>query len=95
MTDNDKRLLYRIVLDRLNSGKRERARWRSVEQAIFDAHNGRPDGFLVTTDNMWLFRQYRNSVSPNPGQLVREAIDYGADMERAAASIGEFLSEEV
>jgi sugar lactone lactonase YvrE len=75
MTDNDRQLLLRIVWDRLNCGK-QGGKQRHVEQAIFDAHNGRPDGFLVTTDNMWLFRQYRNSVSPSPKQLVHEAMDF-------------------
>lgn len=75
MTDNDKQLLLRIVWDRLNCGKKG-GQQRHVEQAIFDAHNGRPDGFLVTSDNMWLFRQYRNSVSPDPKRLVHEAMDF-------------------
>lgn len=75
MTDSDRRLLLRIVWDRLRCSDR-RSHQRSVEQSIFEAHNGRPDGVLVTTDNMWLFRQYRNSVSPNPKQLVHEAMDF-------------------
>jgi sugar lactone lactonase YvrE len=75
MTDSDKQELYRIVLARLSEGRTGSKR-RHVESDIFAAHNGRPDGFLVTTDNMWLFRQYRNSVSPDPKRLVHEAMDF-------------------
>ena len=75
MDDNDKRLLYRIVWERLNCGKMG-GRQRHVERAITDAHNGRLDGFLVTNANLWLFRKYRNSVSPNAKQLVHEAMDF-------------------
>jgi hypothetical protein len=45
-----------------------------VEDAIRAAHNGRPDGYLVTNDNQWMFRRYRNYESPNPKQLVAEAL---------------------
>lgn len=42
---------------------------------IQDAHFGSPDGWLVTMENMHLFRQYRNSVSPNAWTLVGEAYN--------------------
>ena len=73
MTDENKGKLFRIVRDRLNCGKQGGKR-KHVEAAIYDAHNGRPDGFLVTTDNMYLFRQYRNSVSPSPAHMVNAAL---------------------
>jgi len=73
MTDEDKGKLFRIVRDRLNCGKSYYKR-KHIESAIFAAHNGRPDGLLVTTDNMYLFRQYRNSVSPSPAHMVDAAL---------------------
>jgi hypothetical protein len=73
MTDEDKGKLFRIVRDRLNCGKIYGKR-KHVESAIYAAHNGRPDGLLVTTDNMYLFRQYRNSVSPSPAHMVDAAL---------------------
>jgi|688.fasta_scaffold106471_8 hypothetical protein len=73
MTNEDKAKLFRIVRDRLNCGKVWGKR-KHVESAIFDAHNGRPDGLLVTNENMYLFRQYRNGVSPSPAKLVNEAL---------------------
>jgi hypothetical protein len=80
MTNEDKAKLFRIVRDRLNCGKLIGKR-KHVETAIYDAHNGRPDGFLVTTSNMHLFRQYRNGVSPSPAHLVDAALawDEGGD----------------
>jgi hypothetical protein len=71
MRDEDKADLFRLVLERLDNGRRG-----AVSQSIYDAHNGRPDGLLVTTDNMWLFRQYRNSVSPSPGHMIDAALAY-------------------
>lgn len=74
MTDEDKRELYRIVRDKLNSGGLASKR-KHVESAIFGAHNGRLDGqTLVTTHNLHLFRQYRNSVSCSPAHMVDAAI---------------------
>ena len=43
---------------------------------ILDAHNGKPDGYYITSDNMHLVRRYRNSVSGNPAQLIEEALSY-------------------
>ena len=48
---------------------------RTIAFIIQDAHNGRPDGLIVTDFNLHLFRQYRNSVSPSPAALIREALD--------------------
>lgn len=45
-----------------------------VLECIRHAHNGRPDGCLVTNDNMWMLRQYRNGVSADPEQLVSESL---------------------
>jgi len=73
MTDEDKGKLFRIVRDRLNCGKSGGKR-KHVESAIYAAHNGRLDGFLVTTGNLYLFRQYRNSVSPSPAHMVDAAL---------------------
>ena len=54
---------------------------RLVEMDIFDAHNGKPDGYMVTNDNMYLFRQYRNSVSPSPRHMVDAALAYAKTMK--------------
>ena len=48
---------------------------RTIAWIIQDAHGGRPDGLIVTDTNLHLFRQYRNSVSPSPTALIREAIE--------------------
>lgn len=45
-----------------------------VADMIWDAHNGRPDGYIVTNDNLHLFRQYRNSVSSDPTVMIEEAL---------------------
>ncbi len=74
MTDADKAELYRLVRGWvLTPGYPTR---KHVKECIQDAHFGRPDGYLVTFDNQWMFRQYRNSVSPNADQLVREAVAF-------------------
>lgn len=80
MREEDKQRLYQLVLDELALHRSKHAR-RMVEDAIFAAHNGRPDGYLVTADNMWLFRQYRNSVSPSPKHLVDAALAYGKEVQ--------------
>lgn len=77
MTDDWKADLFRIVraeLDRVTTKKRGGR--RRVWDAICAAHNGRPDGYLVTNDNQWLFRLYRNNVSPNPDHLIDEALKF-------------------
>lgn len=75
MTDEDKGKLFRIVRDMLNRLKGRRlSKRKHVESAIYAAHNGRPDGFLVTTDNMYLFRQYRDDVSPSPAHMMDAAL---------------------
>lgn len=77
MTDEDKRELYRIIRDRLN-GSGLSSKRKHVESAIFAAHNGRLDGqTLVTTRNLHLFRQYRNSVSCSPAHMVDAAVADG------------------
>ena len=78
MTDEDKAKLYRIVRDRLECGRLCGKR-KHVESSILAAHNGRPDGLLVTTSNMYLFRQYRNSVSPSPAHMVDAALAWKGD----------------
>jgi hypothetical protein len=78
MTDEDKAKLYRIVRDRLECGKVWGKR-KHVESSILAAHNGRPDDLLVTTSNMYLFRQYRNSVSPSPAHMVDAALAWKGD----------------
>jgi hypothetical protein len=72
MTYSDRQWLFRIVRRELEEGCTR----KRLEEEIFAAHNGKPDGFLVTNDNLWLFRQYRNSVSGNPARLVDEALRF-------------------
>lgn len=80
MTDQDKAELYRIVRKRLAGGGASLASKRKhVESDISDAHNGRPDGYFVTSDNLSLFRQYRNAVSPSPKHMVDAALAYQGD----------------
>lgn len=78
MTDESKRELYRIILDRLNNGRISGKR-KHVESDILTAHMGRPDGWWVTDKNMHLFRQYRNSVSSEPAHMVDAALAYEED----------------
>lgn len=73
MTDEDKAKLFVIIRDHLNSNHGPYIR-KAVEHRITEAHNGRPDGRFVTTDNMYLFRQYRNSVSPSAANMVDAAL---------------------
>lgn len=73
MREVDRAELCRIVkayIDPKRPGHKPRQVWQIIEAA----HNGRPDGYLVTTANMSLFRQYRNSVSPNPQDMIDEAM---------------------
>lgn len=72
MRDKDREELCRIVREYIDP-RRPGHKPRQVRDIIYAAHNGRPDGFLVTMDNMWLFRQYRNSISCNPQDMIDEA----------------------
>ena len=71
MTDDNKRELFRVVLAAMGTKRGGR---RRVFDAIADAHLGRPDGYVVNSDNMSLFRQYRNAVSPRPAHLIDAAL---------------------
>lgn len=73
MEDGAKHELFRIILARLNNGRISGKR-KHVESSILAAHLGRPDGLMVTTENMHLFRQYRNSVSGEPAHMVDAAL---------------------
>jgi hypothetical protein len=73
MLETDRAELCRIVrayIDPKRPGHKPKQVWQIIEAA----HNGRPDGYLVTSDNMWLFRQYRNSVTGSPQDLIDEAM---------------------
>lgn len=74
MSEDWKTELFGIVLAGLRSHSPRRAR-REVWNAIYAAHNGRPDGYLVTNANQSLFRLYRNNISPNPDHLIDAAFD--------------------
>ena len=71
MTEEDKKELFEIVLDSVNRRGRE-----VTEKRIWDAHMGSPDGWVVSMENMHLFRRYRNSVSGNPIHMVDAALAY-------------------
>ena len=73
MRAEDRAELCRIVKEYIDP-KRPGHKPTQVRDIIFSAHNGRPDGFLVTADSMFLFRQYRNSVSCNPQDIIDEAL---------------------
>lgn len=51
---------------------------RFIECVIIDAHNGRPDGTLVTEDNEHLIRRFRNRVSADPNRLIEEAQSWAS-----------------
>jgi len=71
MIDGDKAALYRLVMRWLsNDGWSDEG---YVKECIQCAHLGRPDGVLVTNENLWMLRQYRNAVSPSADQLIEEA----------------------
>ena len=71
MTEEDKKELFEIVLASVNQRGRE-----VTEKRIWDAHMGSPDGWVVTMENMHLFRRYRNSIDPNPVHMVDSALAY-------------------
>lgn len=73
MTEADKQKLYRVIRDYMNRNHGPYMQ-HGMARRIQQAHNGMPDGSLVTTDNMWLFRQYRNAVSPSPSHMVAAAL---------------------
>lgn len=71
MDDENYAALMRLVSQWLNVYGDER-----VADAIGCAHRARPDGALVTTDNLGLVRQYRNSRSADPADLIKDAITW-------------------
>ena len=71
MTKENQHELFEIVLASVNQRGRE-----VTEKRIWDAHMGSPDGWVVTMDNMHLFRQYRNDIDPNPVHMVDSALAY-------------------
>ena len=73
MAEADKHELFRIILARLNNGRVSGKR-KHVESDILSAHMGRLDGWWITTDNLHLFRQYRNYVSCEPAHMVDAAL---------------------
>ena len=75
MKDEDYKALMRLVSGWLNVYGDER-----VATAIGDAHRARPDGDMVTTDNLHLVRQYRNSRSADPARLISDAINWRGGM---------------
>jgi hypothetical protein len=70
MTPENKTKLFAIVRTAIAEGSVAR-----VQRAIYDCHNGRLDGWIVTQDNLHLFRQYRNNVSGDPARLTNEALE--------------------
>ena len=79
MTTADKHKLFRIVIQSLNA-QRSRYGRQIVESMIRHAHNGRIEGFMVTADNLHLFRQYRYDVSPEVWHLMEAADAYMAKL---------------
>lgn len=83
MLEADKQELFRLV--RMHIAAKGQS---LTEMRIYMAHNGNPDGTLVTSKNMHLFRQFRNTVSGSPTVLVHAAL---ADAP-ARMSVDEFVS---
>lgn len=71
MQEPERKELMRLVSGWLNEHGDE-----FVANIIIDAHLGRPDGWLVTRDNLHLLRQYRNSVSGNAQDMINEALKF-------------------
>jgi hypothetical protein len=70
MLEENKKELYALVLAHM-----ERYGQDLTEHRIWDAHDGRPDGTLVTNDNLHLFRQFRNTISSSPRVMVHAALE--------------------
>ena len=71
MQEQDRKELMRLVSGWLNSHGDI-----TVADIIMDAHLGMPDGVLVNSSNMHLVRQFRNSVSAEPADLISAAISW-------------------
>ena len=71
MTRESEIELYETVMSHINTYGEQ-----SAMRAIWDAHNGRPDGWLVTNENLHLFRQYRNSIDPRPMHMIESTWIY-------------------
>ena len=71
MTEENKHKLFEIVVASVEKRGRE-----VTEKRIWDAHMGSPDGWVVTMENLHLFRRYRNSIDPNPVHMVDSALAY-------------------
>lgn len=69
MRDETRAELMEIVRAYVNDKGRE-----LTELRIHKAHMGSPDGWLVTDENLWMFRQYRNNVSGSAAHMVDEAL---------------------
>lgn len=70
MEKSELNALYKIVRAQLST---EGVSAKYVAQVIQEAHDGQLHDF-VTDQNSHLFRRYRNDVSPDPLQLLREAV---------------------
>ncbi|NBT75765.1 MAG: hypothetical protein EBT15_07325 [Betaproteobacteria bacterium] len=78
MPENHFAELFRLVRAALEKGKRE-----DVHSAILAAHFwDRPQGF-ITRETSGLVRQYRNSVSCDPTDLIQAALTYEGETENA------------
>ena len=71
MSEVNRVALMRLVSEWLNVYGDER-----VADAIGCAHRARPDGDMVTTDNLHLVRQYRNTRSSVPADLINDALTW-------------------
>ena len=71
MTEESKKELFETVLSHIITYGEE-----SAMKAIWFAHDGRPDGWLVNNDNLHLFRQSRNMIDPRPMHMIESALAY-------------------
>lgn len=70
MQDPEYRELMKLVLGWVDEHGED-----FVSNVITRAHLGSPDGWLVTTSNMHLLRQYRNSMSADPEDMIADSIE--------------------
>jgi len=69
MTPQAREQLHTLIREALATYSEEH-----LTQLIADAHNGHPDGHVITNENLHLLRQYRNTINPSPYALITEAL---------------------
>jgi hypothetical protein len=74
MNEKNKLELFEIVSKAVIEQGQE-----SIARKIQACNAGNLDGYIVTNENLHLFRQYRNQVSNNSYALIYDAIKWATD----------------